>query len=280
MTSDLPAAIAYCGLPPVPQDLWMRWNFDPPLVLVLFLVAAAYGWGVRRSPAAARPTGKQQAAFSAGWAVTVLCFVSPLCALSVALFSARVAQHMLLMLVAAPLLAYGRSGSMLRPLEPLAGRLSGRLWSGSGLPVTGVAFAVLLWFWHAPQPYDASLRNDFLYWTMHVSLLGAAVLFWAAQIGALEGGRGIGVAAAGLATTIQMSLLGALLTFASSPLFLSHLGTAFPWGLTPIEDQQLGGLVMWVPGGLVFTASSLAGLMALLMPREDVSARGQASGIP
>src|SRR5690606_7889140 len=112
--SDLP----YCGAPPVPADLWRNWNLDPVLLAVLAGVALAYGIALRSGPAAVRrPAGRlEPGSFYGGWLVLTLALVSPLCSLSVALFSARVGQHMLIALVAAPLIALGRPGATLKRL--------------------------------------------------------------------------------------------------------------------------------------------------------------------
>jgi putative membrane protein len=188
----------------------------------------------------------------AGWAILAASLVSPLCNLSVALFSARVAQHMLLTLVAAPLIILGQPERMLLPM--LSKRASLRLppMRGGVLPIVATAgFAASLWTWHLPGSYDATLRSDLIYWSMHVTTLGSALLLWHAlfhRVGGLSSALLIG-----FGTTIQMSLLSALLTLAPRPLFESHFGTTWPWGLSPLEDQQLGGAIMWALGGTLFT---------------------------
>ncbi|MBL6455273.1 cytochrome c oxidase assembly protein [Belnapia sp. T6] len=228
--------IPYCGTPPLPGDV--AWNLDPVLISALLLAGLAMPWrarGAARLPAALL-----------GWAVLALALVSPLCNLSVALFSARVAQHMLLTLLAAPLLAYGIWGT------------GGKVWR-PGAP--GAAFALALWAWHLPGPYAASFAADLTYWAMHATLFGAALWFWAALCRGVVA-RPDAAALAALAIAVQMGLLGALLTLAPRPLFLSVHGPGItaPWGLSPLEDQQLGGLLMWVPGGLLFAAFAVAGL--------------------
>lgn len=240
-----PFPVAYCGTPPVPSELWTRWNFDPVLIAVLLGALAAY-WVAARGRDDLGALHKT--AFLGGWGVTAAAFLTPLCALSVALFSARVGQHMILILIAAPLLAFGRPD-----------RAFGWERAGGGITAGTVLLAAALWFWHLPAPYDVTLRNDAAYWLMHVTLLGAGYLFWRAKLTAMVENCA-GAVTAGLATAMQMSLLGAVLTFSASVLYASHLATAAQWGLTPLEDQQLGGLIMWVPGGLVLIASSLAAI--------------------
>lgn len=231
----MPQAIAptpYCGLPPAPGGV--AWNLDPLLIaalLALLLAAWPFAAGRRRW-------------LLAGWGVAAALLVSPLCNLSVALFSARVAQHLGLLAVAAPLLAL----ALARP-APGAGQLA----------LAGFAFALALWGWHLPGPYDLTFRSDLAYWAMQASLTGAAAWLWHGLLRGAEA-RPEAVLLAGMATAAQMGGLGALLTFAPRPLFLPHGLTTFAWGLTPLEDQQLGGLLMWVPGGLAFALVALPAL--------------------
>lgn len=226
----------YCGVPPVPGSA--AWNLDPVLLGALL---AAKAWGLLRERKRAAPV--RRLAFSLGWLVVAGALVSPLCSLSVALFSARIGQHMLLGLLAAPLLAFA--------LCPTRGR------ARPGLAPPALAFALALWAWHLPGPYAATFGGAAVYWAMHLSLFGAALWFWSALILRAED-RPDATALAGLATAAQMSLLGALITLAPRPLFSVHAATTAPWGLTSLEDQQFGGLLMWVPGGLLFAAVTLA----------------------
>lgn len=222
-------ADAYCGLPPAPGDLWTRWNADPWLLALSAAVLGGYLLASRSDPAARRWL------FSAGWLVTVLALVSPLCALSVALFSARAGQHVVLILVAAPLIAFAAGArSRRRPSSPIA---------------AAAVLSALLWLWHTPGAYAATFRSDAIYWVMHLSLFGSAIWFWRA-CSAMRSGPGAMPALLLIAS--QMTILGGLLTFAGRALFAPHLATAPSWGLTPLSDQQLGGLLMWAPGSALF----------------------------
>ncbi|MET1756090.1 cytochrome c oxidase assembly protein [Novosphingobium sp. RD2P27] len=164
----------------------------------------------------------------AGWLFLILAFVSPLCALSSALFSARAVHHVLLVAIAAPLLARAF------PAE-----------RESGLALPFAVSALTLWLWHAPPLYTAALNDNAIYWLMQVSLLGTAWWFWRSVFAAQD------VLPAALLTVAaaigQMGLLGALLTFAPDPLYAHHLTAPLAFGLTPLQDQQLAGLIMWVP---------------------------------
>jgi len=222
--------IAYCGPAAVPTEFWSRWNDDPVLLAVLAGMAIAIGRG-RSSNA------------RAGWgalALMLVVFVSPLCALASALFSARVLHHVLLVAAVAPLLALAfpvrRVGS-----PPLA--------------ILVLANAIILWLWHAPAAYEWGLASVPAYWLMQVSLIGSAWLMWRAILAPAAAPGPVLVA---LATTIgQMGLLGALIVFAPRPIYLVHLTSTAPWGLGPLVDQQLGGLLMWVPAMLPYLGVGL-----------------------
>lgn len=236
--------IAYCGSPPVPGAV--TWNLDPVLITLLILGSLAFAMfaRVRGLP------GKEQFAFQAGWLLWGVFLISPLCNLSVALFSARVGQHMLIEFAAAPLIACG---------------LSLRERRGSSGPQTALfaalLFAAALWFWHLPGPYEWTFRNVTAYWAMHVSLLVAAVLLWQVLLDARHPAAAL--LASGI-TTAQMTVLGAIYTFAGRTFFTVHLGTTGPWGLSSLEDQQLGGLLMWIPPGLALAGVAVWTLANLL----------------
>lgn len=219
-----------------------RWNLDPPLLGLLAFAAFAYvGVAPARSPA-------QRMFFAAGFAVLVLGFVSPLCALSSALFSARVVHHVLLSVVAAPCLVYAFAPGRLKfPGSPA-------LWTA--------VHAGVFWAWHAPAAYGWALSNDAVYWVMQATLLGTALAFWAAVRRASAPAAVAGL----LAVMVSMGLLGALLTFAAEPLYAPHLFTTAAWGLSPLVDQQLAGLIMWAPAAGVYLIAALVLLGRWLGP--------------
>lgn len=226
----MPAStIAYCGPAALPDDLWTRWNLDPLLIGILAALAIVVGrW--RSSDA------------RAGWAAIALMliiFVSPLCAMSSALFSVRVLHHVLLIAAVAPLLA-----------------LAFPQRKGGPLPIALLVAvqAAVLWIWHAPGPYAWGLASVPAYWLMQISLLGSAWLLWCAILAPTQPGAAL----MALAATIgQMGLLGALIVFAPRPLYLVHLAGAANWGMAPLTDQQLAGLLMWVPAMLPYLGVGL-----------------------
>lgn len=225
-----PLSIAYCGPAPVPAGIWAAWNLDPVLIAALG-AAALFAW---------RRGGDARGPLLGGIAVLFVAFVSPLCAMTSALFSARAVHHLVVIAFAAPLLALGLP-DRLRP----------------ALPASFVAATAVLWAWHLPGFYTAALLHDWLYWAMQLTLLGTAVVFWRALFAAEASAALVTIAA----TIGQMGLLGALLTFAPDPLYPYHAVAPIAWGLLPIADQQLAGLIMWVPGNLPYA------LFALLVAR-------------
>lgn len=252
----------YCGAPASPEAFWSRWNLDPVLVAALVTLAALYALGAmrldRRSPAdPGAPVRREQAAFYVGWTITAVALVSPLCALSVSLFSARVGQHMLLVLVAAPLVAIGRPFAALGGLIARPGVTRQRSPLQPPL-LASAAFAGLLWFWHAPGPYAATFSSTFVYWSMHISLFGAALWLWSGLDRTLAGS--MRVVGAGVISSVQMGFLGVLITLAPRAIYTPHALTTGAWALTPLQDQQLGGAIMWIPGCLVFLMVSMLAL--------------------
>ena len=245
--------VPYCGPAPAPADLWSGWNLDPALLAVLGLVALAGSIGTGRAGRS------QRGAFMFGWVMLAVAFVSPLCALASALFSARIAHHLVLVGVAAPALAWVLAAPARR--APPAG-------------LAVAAHVAVFWLWHAPVPYAAALSHDGVYWVMELSLLGTALAFWWAVFARRH--DPVAFLTLGLSAMVPMGLLGALLVFAPSPLYADHLATTIPWGLTPLEDQQLAGLVMWVPGSLPWLAVFVAGIAAWFRAGLAAPDRGRA----
>jgi putative membrane protein len=234
--------LPYCGLPPLPSELLTRFNLDPVLIVALLGLAALQLWRV-----GGRAEGRRSCII-AGWVVAAAAFISPLCALSVSLFAARVAQHMLLVLVAAPLIALGL---------PL--RRTGRGWP---VWVSAMVFFLAIWFWHMPVPYESTFTSVTSYWLMHLTMFGSAIWLWRELLYAAND-HAAATLIAGALTSMQMGMLGAFLALAGHPLFRWHLLTTWSWGLTPLEDQQLGGAIMWVPGIAFFLWVAVRSLMRL-----------------
>lgn len=234
----------YCGPAPTPDMLWSDWNFDPPLLaaigaVFLLLITSA-------------DSRRQRVAAAASLVVMLLAFVSPLCALASALFSARVFHHILLVTVLAPFVVLS-----IPPRSRDQRRLPAQ--------VSFLVHTILMWVWHAPEPYLFSLSSPAAYWLMELTLIGSAVWLW---YDILSPHRAAGASIALLlGTTIQMGMLGALLTFSREPLFAAHLDTTLAFGLSPLADQQLAGLLMWVPAALPYLLAALMRLRSVFAGR-------------
>jgi putative membrane protein len=266
--------IVYDGQPLAPHDLWGAWSWEPAVVIPLLMSAWLYARGVQalwRNAGAGHGIGRWEVgAFAAGWVTLALSLVSPLHQLGGVLFSAHMAQHELLMVVAAPLLILGKPMIPVLWALPIAWRRVLGSWSASGsfsttwhlltLPaVAWVLHAVAIWLWHAPSLYQATLGSETLHTAQHVSFLGTALLFWWALLHGRKGGVARPAAVIYLFTTAgHTSLLGALLTFSPRLWYPLYDSTTAPWGLTPLEDQQLAGVIMWVPAGLSYLIAALA----------------------
>ncbi|WP_374275874.1 cytochrome c oxidase assembly protein [Brevundimonas sp.] len=239
MTPDI--WIPYCGVAPLAGE-W-RWNLDPVLIGALGIVALAVGWRLR---------GRERLLGLGAVLALAVSFVSPLCALSSALFAARTVHHVILVALAAPLIAWSVP----------------RTRAGSLSVATGVQ-AVVLWAWHAPDLYAAALSSDAIYWLMQASLLASSVWFWAG-VRTASGPSAVGHL---LVAMVAMGLLGALITFAGQPLYAPHLLTTGSWGLTPLEDQQAAGLIMWAPAAAVYLIAALVILGRWIGPDRSAEAR-------
>jgi putative membrane protein len=260
-------AIQIAG-PQNPSELIRAWSFEPGVVIPLLLSAILYARGFARLPPNSRKIDIFY--FAAGWIALAVALVSPIHKWGSVLFSAHMTQHEILMLIAAPMLVLGR------PLVPFlwavprgAARSLGRwsktrwwqlVWQTVSNPfVAWLVHAIVLWSWHVPFLFQATLDNESVHALQHASFLFSALLFWWAVIHGRQRALGFGLAVLYMFTTaLHSGLLGALLTFAKTVWYPAYLDQTNAWGLTPLEDQQIGGLIMWIPAGLVYFAAALA----------------------
>jgi cytochrome c oxidase assembly factor CtaG len=284
----LPApARAHDGQPLAPHDVWSAWNTDAWLILALALPAAAFARGHARLAARGHHPAHhwRAAAAAAGFGALALALLSPLDGLAGVLLSAHMLQHVLLMLVAAPLLAWAAPlGRVLLGLPLGLGRRLGAWWGRAprarqawrALTLPGMAWAVhalALWAWHVPAAYQAALRLPALHALEHLSLFGTALLFWWVLLRPPTGAaqpavQGPAAALFVFTQAMQSGLLAALMTLAPTPWYPAYAATTPLWGLTPLEDQQLAGGSMWIPSGLVYTLAAL-GLFAAWFRRME-----------
>ena len=278
-------AHAHVGTLPYPHDLWTTWSFEPAVVLGLVLSTWIYGRGVRalwRRAGRGRGIPEWRAScHAAGIAALAIALISPVDGVSAALFSVHMVQHLLLVMVAAPLLVVGQPHiALLWGLPRTARRRVARAWHRMpGLRTAwrltsqpAVAWALhtaALWMWHAPRLYEAAVRQEAMHALEHVSFVLTALLFWWVIAG--HGARrrlGFGIAVLYLfAASLQSVILGALLALSRQPWYQVHFGTTTPWGLSPLEDQRLAGLIMWIPAGLVYIAALIPWVLHALEDR-------------
>ena len=251
----------------------LGWDAEPWVLVSLALAGGLYALGARRL----RPSsgsGKAAAVrasvlFAAGWTVLLLALVSPVDALGAQLFSAHMLQHELLMLLAAPLLVLGRPLATWIWAFPAGGRrLLGafvrRRWIAGPWSLVNTAaaawllHAAALWLWHMPLLFGAAQADADVHVLQHASFLVSALLFWNVVLRDTPRTPPVTALIYLLTTMVHTGALGALLTFSSHVWYPLYGGSPLQWDLTPLEDQQLGGLIMWVPGGTVYLAVALA----------------------
>jgi cytochrome c oxidase assembly factor CtaG len=249
------------------------WTFDSWVIALLALSLAAYLAGfvrlTRRSHLGRRARQTHLMAFAAGWIVLAAVLVSPLDALSAALFSAHMVQHEAMMIVAAPLLVAGRPlGIWIWALPQRARMAIGRVlrtraWSAAWRALVAplpawLLHAVALWAWHAPPLFESALAHSGVHTLQHASFLGTALIFWWSILGEGAVRRGSGHAMLSLFTTmVHTGALGALITLSPGVWYPSYVEPTSALGMEPLGDQQLGGLVMWVPASLAYLIGAL-----------------------
>lgn len=261
----------------------LAWKPDPFAISVLGLSLACYlvglwrmrGGGLRHVPLL------EIGSFLAGWLVVATALLSPIATLSEWLFSVHMTQHELLMLAGAPLIAIGKPlAPMLfaapqrwrRALPSIAG--AGGVTLVTSPPVVFAAHAVVLWLWHVPALYQAAVMSDAVHLVQHLCFTATATLFWWSLIRGRYGRLGYGAALLYIfATAVHSGGLGALLALSPVPWYPLYVDRAA--GLTdPLVDQQIGGMIMWVPSGMVMMLFALALFAAWLGEAERRRRKG------
>jgi putative membrane protein len=258
------------------------WQFDPLTVLLLLLSAFLYVRGVTRLwHNAGKGRGLQQwrvVCYAAGWTSLAIALVSPIHTLGSQMFWMHMLQHEILMLVSAPLivlskpmlaLSWGLPKSVVSSLYSSTAQLGlRRLWKWLRKPLVAWSLhAIALWGWHMPYLFTASVEHEWFHALQHFSFFGSALLFTYALVEVKHTSSATTIAIAYLFTTsIHTSILGVLLAFGHTIWYPVYGLRMLPWGMSALEDQQLGGLIMWIPGGVVYLVGALLFGYRLLKP--------------
>jgi putative membrane protein len=234
---------------------WTDWNADPTVTAGLVVVALVYIRLSRRFPA----RGHQPVYFWLGWLVLAVALLSPIDLGAKYLFTLHMLQHMLLLLVAPPLIALAVPPSLLGWIyqRPLLRRWLRAVWS----PVPAfLLFNGTLLLWHLPGAYDATLRSPWVHAAEHASFIAAGLVFWgliaspAPVFVRASWGLRLGLL---VGADIVNFILGFALTFAGRPLYPTYTTVPRLWGLSPLSDLKLGGVLMWVMGQMMYAAPVL-----------------------
>jgi cytochrome c oxidase assembly factor CtaG len=247
-----------------------EWNFDPFVIAPLLVFGVVYALGTinlwRRAGLGRGIRAWRCVCYASGWLTLAAAVVSPLHEIGERLFAAHMIEHEIIMAVSAPLLALAHPvGAFLwafpagirRRLSSAARQPRIRvLWSFVTRPsVATVTHGAVIWLWHAPVLFDAAVTHVAAHRLQHLSFLVSALAFWWAML--RRGQQGIALPHL-FVTMVHTTLLGALLVLSPRALYVRQTIGSVAWGLTPLEDQQLGGLIMWVPGGTIYAGAALA----------------------
>ena len=243
------------------------WSFDPLVIVPLALLLITYLVGRKRLADRSDVERGGLLPFLGGWTVLTLALISPLHEGGERSFTLHMIEHELIMLVATLLLAASHAGGTLawglpRPLRKSLGGIwkapLASAWKQLTEPVTATVLqAIALWAWHAPALFDRALDYSGWHIAQHLSFLVTSLLFWTAMLNPRRSGYGTSAMCLFL-TSLVGGALGALMAFSSSPWYAGYAAMGVSGiGLDPVTDQQLAGLLMWIPGGLVHAGAAL-----------------------
>jgi putative membrane protein len=250
------------------------WTLDPSITVPLGLLLALFLIGSSRLRSRSSVERRRSWLFVLGWLVLALSLVTPLHEGGERSFTLHMIEHELIMLVATFLLAASHAGGQLAWGLPATARrgLGGRwkvpltwIWRRLTEPVTATILqSVVMWTWHAPGLFDRALGSQAWHVAQHLSFILASLIFWTAMLGTRRGGHLLSAACL-FATSLVEGALGALMALSASPWYPAYAAMDLSGiGLDPTTDQQLAGLIMWIPGGLVHGGAALALLYAWL----------------
>jgi len=266
--------------------LLRAWNFRPEVVLVLLLAAMLFSlgwWRLRQVPSARFAKGWRLAAYLVGLGLLGLALLSPIDTLASYLLSMHMVQHLLLVMLAPvfllianplPFTLWGMPATL---RHRVGGLLSRGTWLRRALAaltspgVVWIALVVILVGWHDPRAYDAALGSELVHNLEHLTFFGVAMLFWWHVTGAgprIHGASSAGVRIALLLATIPITMgIGVVIALSTQPIYLNYMTVPRVLALSVMEDQQLAGAIMWIPGSMMLIIASLI-LLARVMSTE------------
>jgi putative membrane protein len=262
---------------PLAAEAVHQWTWEPITISLLLVSAVVYVLGTRaiwrRAGVGRGIRVWQAAAFATGLASLFVALISPVAWLSGILFSVHMTQHEILMLVSAPLLVFGHPLLAVLWAVPRRTRAAWGRWTQQHAVASAwrsltaplsvfLLHALAIWIWHAPALYEAALRNNGIHALEHISFVATAALFWWGMVHGRYGRIAYGVAVLYVfLTAVHSSILGALMTIAPGIWYPDYASAGAAWHVDALEDQQLAGLLMWVPSGVIFILFGL-GLFA------------------
>ena len=242
-------------LHPLTSFSWVRWSVHPSTIIGIAALGALYVWRARQASADEKLSGWRKVSFFSALFVIFASLNGPIHDLSdTYLFSAHMVQHLLLTMLMPPLMIVGIPGWMLRPLlaRPVIGAIARKLTK----PIVCYAtFNVVFAVWHLPAFYNAAMDNHNIHIIEHLMFMAAAVMMWwpfTSQLPELPRLPYPGQMLYSFLMTLPMSVVAIYITLADHILYPAYSSAPRISSLSPADDQMLGGLIMWVPGGVLF----------------------------
>jgi putative membrane protein len=274
--SATPAFAHEVAVAPVSPSSW-----DLLTLVGLASLALLYAIGsLRLSARGVRVRRIERVSFWIGWITLVAAVAPPLDAAAAIRFSAHMAQHELLMLIGAPLLIVGRPivpllWSLPQRLRPSAGAtlnnsVVATLWRWLTIPFVAWALhGLVIWVWHLPVLYEGAIRHEGVHALQHATFVATAVFFWWGLVYGRYGRAAYGASALYVfITSVHTGVLGAMFTLSNAPYYRLYAARGAAAGVDALADQQLAGLYMWIPAGIVLTLFGLSLLVAWLAEAE------------
>lgn len=278
------------------DNMLLQWEWRPEVVSGLVILGGIYilgWWRLRQRGYHRLANGWRLSAYLSGLVVLVLALMSPIDTLQPLLFTMHMIQHELLMMIAPPLLLlanpfpialWGMPAGLRHTIGEMLARKAAfrRVLHRLTTPWTAwVLYVGILWLWHAPAAYDAALRNELIHDLEHLTFFGTALLFWWHVIGAapqVHGAMGFGMRIGYvLAALAQNEVLSVSISLTDQVLYTYYETVPRLWGLSVLQDQKLGGAIMWIPGGMMYVLTAVI-LLACLLNWEEKKTNREVSG--